>query len=214
MNIFHRVKGYLLVFCLVAVTILPSQSARGQAQFGIVGGANFAALSDIQANNQAISFDNATAFHAGLFVDLKLGPINLRPAAYYLNAGALFEGSTVFQNDTFDLAYVTIPVDLIVNFGLGPIQPYLFVGPEFRIFTPSGIPAEVEAGLQDFVFNGTAGLGVKFQAPGLGVTLYPHLRYSFGISSYTNDSYQFEGVSVEANDANVRMWLLSLGIGF
>ena len=214
MNSFLRVNRIILVVVALISIALPTQRASSQAQFGIVGGANFAALSDIQANNQAISFDNATAFHAGLFLDLQLGPLNLRPAAYYLNAGSLFEGSTVFQNDNFDLAYVTVPIDVVINFGLGPIQPYLFVGPEFRIFTPSGIPAEIEAGLQDFVFNGTAGLGVKFQAPGLGLTLYPHLRYSFGISSYTNDSYQFEGVSVEANDANVRMWLLSLGIGF
>ena len=79
---------------------------------------------------------------------------------------------------------------------------------------PTRVKEEIESGMQDFVFNGTAGLGLQFQAPGLGITLYPHLRYSFGISSYTNSSYQFEGVSVEANDANVRMWLLSLGIGF
>ena len=214
MNTINSVKGLGVVLLFLILSFGPSRTASSQAQFGIVGGANFAALSDIQANNQAISFDNATAFHAGIFVDLQLGPLNLRPAAYYLNAGALFEGSSVFQNDNFDLAYVTVPVDVIINFGVGPIQPYLFVGPELRIFTPSDIPAEIEDGIQDFVFNGTAGLGLKFQAPGLGVTLYPQLRYSFGISSYTNSSYQFEGVSVEANDANVRMWLLSLGIGF
>lgn len=214
MNTFNRLKRAALSALLVIFLWSPAHRALGQAQFGIVGGANFAALSDIQANNQAISFDNATAFHAGIFLDLNLGPINLRPGAYYLNAGALFEGSSVFQNDNFDLAYVTIPVDLVFNIGLGPLQPYFFAGPELRIFTPSDIPQEIEDGIQDFVFNGTAGLGLKIRPPGTGITLYPQLRYSFGISSYTNSSYQFEGVSVEANDANVRMWLLSLGIGF
>ena len=204
----------LSIAALLILFLAPAKASLGQAQFGIVGGGNFAALSDIQANNQAISFDNATAFHAGIFLDLNLGPVNLRPGAYYLNAGALFQGTSLFQEDNFDLAYVTIPVDVVLNFGVGPLQPYLFVGPEVRIFTPSGIPAEIEEGIQDFVFNGTAGIGVKFRAPGLGLTFYPHLRYSFGISNYTNSSYQFEGVSVEANDANVRMWLLSLGIGF
>lgn len=213
MNTFKQLNRAGLSALLIIFLWSPVHVAWGQAQFGIVGGANFAALSDIQANNQAISFDNATAFHAGIFVDLNLGPINVRPGAYYLNAGALFEGSSVFQEDNFDLAYVTIPVDVVFNFGVGPLQPYFFLGPELRIFTPSDIPQEIEEGIQDFVFNGTAGLGLKIRSPG-GLTFYPQLRYSFGISSYTNSSYQFEGVSVEANDANVRMWLLSLGIGF
>ena len=213
--IFRHWKAQLCVTsCIVLLTLCTASSANGQVQFGIVGGGNFASLSDISAENTLVSFDNATSFHAGIFLDLSLGPINLRPAVYYLNAGSLFQGSTVFENDNFDLTYVTIPTDFVFNFGLGPVKPYFFIGPEFRIFTPSGIPSELEDGLQDFVVNGSTGLGLKIGLPGSNLTLYPQLRYSFGISNYTNASYQFEGLSVEANDANVRMWLLSLGVGF
>ena len=214
MNFRHWRTILYFVPCLVFLTQSSIQSASGQVQFGIIGGGNFATLTDIRTENSLVSFDNATAFHAGVFLDLTLGPINARPAVYYLNAGSLFQGTSVFQDDNFDLAYITIPLDVVFNFGLGPIKPYIFLGPEFRIFTPSGIPAELEEGIQDFVVNGSTGLGLKINLPGSSLTLYPQLRYSFGISSYTNANYQFEGLSVEANDANVRMWLLSLGIGF
>lgn len=212
---FRRPLFWLFVtVCLLFGTLPASKSATAQVQLGLVGGANFASLSDIRADNNTIAFDNATAYHAGIFLDLNLGPLNLRPAVYYLNAGPLFEGSSVFQNDNFDLSYVTIPVDVVFNFGLGPLKPYVFLGPEFRILTASDLPDGIENDLENFVFNGSTGLGLKIDLPGVNLTLYPQLRYSFGLSNYTNDNYQFEGLSVQANDANVRMWLLSLGVGF
>ena len=190
------------------------QPLSAQVQLGIAGGANFASLSDIRTEESAVSFDNASAFHIGVFLDLKLGPLNARPALYYLNAGALFNGTSVIQDDNFDVSYVTIPVDFIFNLGLGPIKPYFFLGPEFRFFASGDVPEDVERGLNDFVMIGSAGLGIRINVPVVGITLLPQLRYSFGLSSYTRSSYEVQGITVDANDANVRMWLLTLGIGF
>ena len=203
----------MLLSCLLVQGLFFLQ-ASAQVRLGVVGGANFASLSDISANESAVSFDNATAFHGGLFLDINLGPINVRPAVYYLNAGALFEGTSVFTDDNFDMTYVAIPADVVFTFGLGPLKPYFFIGPEFRIFTPSDVPQELEDSIQDFVVNGSTGLGVRIDLPGSDLTLFPHLRYSFGISEYTSSNYQVQGVSISANDANVRMWLLSLGLAF
>ena len=213
-SIFQRasIRRLFIVLVVFLVTSVWNQAASAQLRLGFVGGANFATLSDIRANNSSVSFDNATAFHAGIFIDASLGPLNLRPAIYYLNAGALFEGTNVFEEDNFDVAYVTVPVDVIFPFGLGPLKPYFFLGPELRFFTPSGVPEEIENSLETFVLNGTTGLGLQINIPGSSVTLYPHLRYSFGISSYTSARYQIDGVAIRANESNVRMWLLSLGI--
>ncbi len=214
----HPNRTCLVVFVSVLMLMLAvspaDRTASAQIRLGVVGGGNFASLSDISANGNPVSFDNASSFHAGVFLDLKLGPLNARPALYYLNAGSLFQGTSVFQDDNFNLTYITVPIDLVFNFGIGPLKPYFFVGPEFRIFTPSGVPSEVEGNIRNFVVNGSTGLGVMLSVPGLGFALYPHIRFSFGISDYTDDNYQVEGFSVSANDANVRMWLLSLGVAF
>ncbi len=203
------------LFALIFASFLYMPAARAQIGFGVIGGGNFSSLNEIQANGSLVSFDNAAAFHAGAFIDIGLGPLSVRPTVLYLNAGELFKGASFLTEDNFDVTYVTIPVDINFAFGVGPLQPYLFAGPEFRLLNSSDLPISLEDDLQSFTMGASAGLGLKIGLPGVGLKLYPHIRYSFGISDFTSRTYEVQGVTVDTGgDSRVNMWLLSLGVGF
>lgn len=191
------------------------QPAQSQIRFGILGGGNFSSLNEIQANGNLVSLENASAFHAGAFLDIGLGPISLRPAAYYLNAGAIFKGASFLSEDSFDVVYVTIPVDINFAMGIGGVKPYVFAGPEFRLLNSTDVPLALEENFQSFTMGASAGVGLELKIPGVGLTLMPHIRYSFGISDFTDRSYEVQGVTVDTGgDSRVNMWLLSLGVAF
>lgn len=190
-------------------------TTTAQVRLGLIGGGNFAALADITAGDELIDFDNTTGYHIGAFLDIGLGGVGLRPAVYYLDAGPLFQGADFLDRDDFNLAYVTVPVDLRVSLGVGPIKPYLLAGPELRILASAGnAPEALEEQLSTLVMSAGLGLGLELQIPGIGLTLYPQIRYSFGISELVDRTYEIEEVSISTDGGQrPNMWLLSLGIG-
>lgn len=208
-------KYSLSVVIAVLLMILTASSAHAQFRFGVVGGANFSSLNEIRAGENLINLDNAIAFHAGAFIDLALGPVAVRPAVYYLNAGPLFKGASFLTEDNFDLVYITIPVDLVYTVGIGPIKPYVFGGPEFRLLNTTDAPQGLDDNIESFVMNASLGVGVEVGLPGTSLKLLPHLRYSFGLSGITKQTYTVQGVTVQTDgDPTVNAWLLSLGVAF
>ncbi len=208
-------KHSFTVAIAVLLMLLTASSATAQFRFGVVGGANFSSLNEIRAGENLINLDNAAAFHAGAFIDVALGPVAIRPAVYYLNAGPLFKGASFLTEDNFDLVYITIPVDLVYTVGIGPIKPYLFAGPEFRLLNTTDAPQALEDNIESFVMNASLGLGVELGIPGTSLKLMPHLRYSFGLSGITKKTYTVQGVTVQTEgDPTVNAWLLSLGLAF
>lgn len=216
MKIFpRRLQAVVCAIGLVLATFLFAKPADAQIRFGVIGGGNFSSLNEIQANGSLVSFDNATAFHAGAFLDIGLGPISIRPAAYYLNAGQLFRGTNFLTEDNFDVTFVTIPVDINYAIGIGPLKPYIFAGPEFRLLNEADAPVALADDLQSFTMGASAGLGLEINLPGSGLTFYPHLRYSFGVSNFTDRVYQVQSVTIDTGgDSRINSWLLSLAIGF
>lgn len=208
-------KRCLSAAIAVLLMLITISSAKAQFRFGVVGGANFSSLNEIRAGENLVNLDNATAFHAGAFIDVALGPVAIRPAVYYLNAGPLFKGATFLSEDNFDLVYITIPVDLVYTVGIGPIKPYLFGGPEFRLLNTTDAPQSLEDDIESFVMNASLGVGVELGIPGTSLKLLPHLRYSFGLSGITKQTYTVQGVTVQTDgDPTVNAWLLSLGLAF
>ena len=200
---------------LILFVALLAQPVKAQVGFGIIGGGNFSTLKSIQANGNLVSFDNATAYHAGAFLHIQLGPLGVRPSVLYLNTGALFNGASFLNQDDFDLSYISIPVDLIYTIGVGPLKPYIFAGPDFHLLNSNGAPAGLEESLETFVMNAGAGVGLALTLPGSSIKLYPQLRYSFGLSGLTDATYQVEGITIQADEEpKASMWLLSLGVGF
>ncbi|MEZ4703139.1 MAG: porin family protein [Rhodothermales bacterium] len=202
----------LLVFSL----FLFSSPASAQVRLGILGGGNFAALNDISAGDALVNFDNTTGYHIGAFVDIGFGALGVRPAVYYLDAGPLFQGAGFLEKDDFNMVYVSVPVDLRFSLGAGPVKPYFLAGPEVRILTSAqDAPPELEDQLSNLVVNAGLGLGLEVNVPGFGITLYPQIRYSFGLSDLVDRTYEINDVTISTDGGQrPNMWLLSLGIGF
>lgn len=207
-----------LAACALAVLLLwtPALTARAQVSLGILGGANFAAFEDVTAGESLVELDNATGYHIGAFLDLGFGPLGIRPAVYYLDAGPLFTGADFLDEDDFHLAYVSVPVDLRYSLGVGPIKPYFLAGPELRILANrQNAPEQLQDRLSDLVMNGGVAVGIEIGIPGVGLTLYPQIRYSFSLSDWLDRSYEIGDVTITTDDGQrPNMWLLSLGVGF
>lgn len=204
----HITLAVALAFITVAV---PSRvAAQG---LGISGGANFSELSDIDTGDRQATFDNASGWHVHLWFDLPIGPIALRPGVRYMDAGDLFEdatvegGGSIVDDETYTL--IEIPLDVRFRFGLPLVSPYVMAGPVLRFPSDSGDSDRFES------FNLAGGAGVGLELGLGGLALYPELKYTFGITRFTNESYEFGGVTISPDeDQTLNAVMLSVGIGF
>lgn len=200
------------LFVLTAVIfVLMMRADTAQAQFGVAVGANFDSMSDISGDRSA-TFDNASGFHIGVFYDLPVGPVAVRPGLFYMNVGSFdaeSEGSVISD---FDLNLIEVPVDVRYRLMLPFIKPYAMAGPVLR-FANSG-DDDFSDSLNNFSVAGNIGLGVEIGAPGAQIRLFPEIRYSFGISRLVDD-VEFLGATFSTED-NIRLssFMLRLGIAF
>lgn len=207
-----RTLPAVLLVLAVALAGVPD----AHAQLGIAAGANFDRLSDIEGDNDTgINFDNATGYHAGLFYELGAGPLRVRPGVYYMDVGAFDfqeEGIQEEVNEEFDLNLIEVPIDLRYQvFPFPLVKPYVTAGPVFR-FNVSGDEGYNEA-FKDFSFAGNVGGGLEIGLPGSSLRLYPELRYSFGVSSITEE-FQIGNVEFNADDTRLNNFMLRLGVSF
>lgn len=196
-----------IVFALAA--IVPQ---RAQAQgFGVLAGANFDNMSDISGDREA-TFENASGFHLGVFYDLPLGPVALRPALVYVNVGSFDAESGESLLGNVDLNLIEVPVDVRVRMMTPFIKPYAMAGPVLR-FASTG-DDELSESLANFSVAGNIGVGLEIGAPGAQIRLYPELRYSFGVTNIMDD-VEFLGATFSADeDVRLSSFMLRLGVAF
>jgi hypothetical protein len=190
---------------LLAAAALAAPAAHAQlipsASFGVTAGVNFASLSDAGSRD----LDNSTGYHAGLYADLGVGGLSIRPAILYVAAGDIdvVPGGT---EDGEGVDYVSIPVDLQLSLPTPLVQPYAIVGPEFRF--PQGDIEEGEVNTRDFSLAANAGLGVE-----LGGFLLPNafaeVRYGLDISGLLDE----EDGSAEEEFESVKVNLVMIRVG-
>lgn len=197
-------------FALLLLTALVGP-APAQAQLGISAGANFTELSDIDTGDTQATFDNASGWHAHLWYDIPLGPVAIRPGVRYMDAGTLFEEASfddpLAGADDESASLFEIPVDVRLRLRMPMITPYVMAGPVLRF--PTG--SDDEDRFESFSLAGGAGVGLEL---GLGgMRLYPELKYTFGITRFTKDSYQIGGVTISPDeDQRLNAVMLSIGI--
>jgi hypothetical protein len=172
------------------LTLAPAVAAQIPS-FGAAVGVNFASLGDAGT----VDLDNATGFHAGVYADLGLGGVSVRPGLFYVRAGR------VLASDE-NVDWVAIPVDVRLSLGTPLVKPYALVGPEARV--PLG---EVFAdGTRSFAVAANIGVGVE-----VGGFLLPsgfaEIRYGLDLSGLRDDPDVDESVKV-----NVVMLRIGAGI--
>ncbi len=185
-------------------------SARAQG-LGISVGANFNSLSDVDTGDRQATFENATGWHLHLWFDLPVGPVAIRPGLRYTDVGEVFDDARIGV-DPFRVEQVVtmleIPVDLRIRLGVPIVTPYVMAGPVLRF--PAG--TDDEDRLKSFSLAGGAGIGVELGL--VGIKLFPELKYTFGITRFTQDSYEIGGVTISPDGSQrLNAVMLSLGVG-
>lgn len=184
------------------------------AQFGVAAGLNFDNLSDIEFGNAEATFESATGYHVGVFLDLGLGPVALRPGVFYRNLGDFEIGGGLIIGDvseTFDISLIEVPVDVRVGLGVTPIiSPYVLAGPVFR-FAATDDEA-FKDNLEDFSVSADIGFGIEVKLG--GISLFPEIRYAFGITRFLKEDIIINNITITPDDeARLNTVMLRLGIG-
>lgn len=183
-----RFRAFVL---LVVVGLLGwGTMAPAQAQLGVAGGLNFESIDDVEAGSGSATLDNSTGYHVGLVYDLSVGPVGIRPGVYYRRVGT-FDLSSVdnqLANAKYTVSAWEIPVDLRYRFLSTPVlSPYLAAGPKATI--PRG-EGDFDEAVTDIAYSLNVGVGADISLPGVGWTLQPELRYTFGASGFFEEDKQ------------------------
>ena len=196
----------------LSLLILAAPLARpAQAQLGIAAGLNYSSFGDIEDDVDA-SFDNSSGYHIGLFYDLAVGPLALRPGLYYMDVGAFAGEEGRFDGEDFDLSLVEAAVDVRLRFGAGAaLAPYLLAGPVLRF--PDSDDEEVREALEEVNVAGSVGAGLELNV--LGLRLFPEVRYTFGLSGLARDGFEIGGQRFEVGEEDrLNPVIVRLGVAF
>lgn len=195
---------------LVIIFLLAATTQTAEAQLGIAAGANFNELSDIDTGDREATFDNATGWHLHLWFDLPAGPIAVRPGLRYMDAGAVFDDDDlVIPDEEQAVSLLEIPIDLRYRFTMPIVTPYALAGPVLRF--PTGNDDDGDR-LQSFSVAANIGIGAELGLANL--RLFPELKYTFGITRFTEEEYELGGVTFEADESqHLNAIMLSLGVG-
>lgn len=176
----------LFAFCL--------KSATAQVSLGLKGGANI-------TNFSGGSFDNLdkkalVGFHAGAFLNFRLGAISLQPELLVSTAGASFQNA----DSSFRLTYVTLPVLLKVR---TPGGFYFEAGPQVGMKVGENVSG-TEVGDLAKNLDLAAGVGIGYQSNGgFGIGA----RYLAGLSKVGDNT-------TELRDPDFKNSVIQVGISF
>lgn len=193
-------------FAALALGALVLAAPAAHAQFGIAAGANFDQLSDVDTGSREATFKNATGYHVGLFVDLPLGPVALRPGVFYTDVSEfeVEDGAGNFDRVSLDL--IEVPIDVRFRIPAPVIKPYVSAGPVFRFAQNQDEDGEFEP--EDFTIAAAAGAGVELSA--LGFRPFAEARYQFGLQDLTKEVAGFS----TASGGRVNSFMIRVGLTF
>ena len=213
MNRFLPMKYKPLSFVIILALYSFGMSSQALAQFGLAAGLNFDSFEDIQVNNRQTTYDNATGYHFGIFLDLGAGPIGLRPGVYYREFGDI-ETNVTGVLESFDLSLVEVPIDLRLSLAAIPvIRPYVTAGPVLSFASTTN--EDYKDLFSKFYVSANIGVGLEIMVPGVGLRLLPEIRYALGITELMKDSFEVRGVSFTADDTQrLNGVMLRLGVAF
>ena len=198
----------------IAAILIWGLPTSANAQLILAGGLNFESLEDIDTGSTKATVDNATGYHFGLYYNLGAGAFAVRPGVFIRNINRL-ETSALSLRDNYKLNLVDVPVDVRFRVASGsPVVPSVSFGPVVHFANSDN--DDFDEALDNLSLSAAVGGGVEFRLPGLGLKLYPEIRYSFGLSGITKDG---EPITIAGQDfrienpSNLNTIMLRLGIG-
>lgn len=183
----------LFLFAFLGLSIVPSNFANAQVGFSF--GSNTNKLTEV---DEFTEFEIARGWHIGIWFDMPVGPLEIRPGLRYLNAGSIFEiandAETAF-NDGGSVGIFEIPIDFRFRFNMDIIRPFVAIGPILRF--PSGGGDDI-SGIKGMHVAGGFGVGLELQVS--RVVLYPELKYVFGITPFLDPEFQIAQRTYRSED--------------
>jgi len=199
-------SGCPAVFLILASLWAP-HTAR--AQIGIVAGYNRDSIEDFVPTNGFDFTDRSNGFHIGIFFNVNVGPVGIRPAVVYHQVPDLI-ASTVEDRTQFDLELVEIPLDLRLRIPIPIIRPYVLAGPVFSF--PSTSVTSVDDLLEPRPVRAEFGIGMELN---LGFRLWPEIRYGRGLGRLMRSAIPLgDGTLLGSGDPRLDTVMIRLGISF
>ncbi len=159
----------------LAVGLLLATPIAATAQIGVVGGYNRDSIEEFVPADGFDFTDRTDGFHIGIFFNVNLGLLGVRPAIIYHRVSDLT--ATVGTDRTqFDIELVEIPLDLRLRLPIPVFRPYLLAGPVFSF--PSTAATGVNRLLNSRPIRVEFGAGLELN---LGFKLWPEIRYGRGL---------------------------------
>lgn len=198
-----------LTALLLAVLAIPPAA---HAQVGLAGGLNFNQLDDISTGSVNANFESSTGYHIGVFYDLGLGPIALRPGIMYRQVGTYEFSDLPTGAEEINLNAIEVPID--VRWRILPlplVKPYLLAGP---VLTFPQSEDDFDS-TESISLNADIGAGVEITLPGIGFTLMPELRYGIATSSFLKDEFEIGDTEIQPqDDPRLNAIMLRLNVRF
>lgn len=163
---------------LAACTLMLSSAVFAQTDFGVKAGLNFTKMSQISLDGESANFK--PGFHAGVFADINLLVIGIRPEILYSQKGFEMDNEDGTLKST--LSYVDVPV--MVKFSPAPLIG-LYLGPQVSFLLNENWDEDLsetfDTDNSSTEFSGVIGAGVRLGKLDLGA------RYNFGLSKVLED---------------------------
>lgn len=193
---------------LAGAAALLAAAPAAHAQIGIAVGANFTTLGDAKDGATTATFDKASGFNAGVYYDLPLGPIALRPGIFYTDLGSLRAETSTAIADSFKVSLIEAPIDVRIRLPMPVLKPYVLAGPVLRFANSE----DDDFTAKQFSLGAAAGAGVELSA--LGFRPFAEARYQFGLGKFVDD-FTVRGNTVTTDD-NTRLnaFVLRVGLTF
>ncbi len=212
----------LLLAVLAALATLP---ASGQVRADLSLGPTVAWTGDpdVGVSNGPLIADGrfvtpvTVGVQGGLGVSLRNGPLGVRVGGRFLNTAALYDGENTLNRQALETSFVTLQLDLQYVRSLGPLQAYVFGGPEARYLVDlSGDVARV-SDLRDGadLLSAAANLGAGLRLDLFGVRLGPEVRYALDLTGVGggNDIALDDGGTLRFDDFDVDTLLVGIVFG-
>lgn len=211
----------LFTLAVVAATMMFSQTANAQVQFGVKAGVNLSSIS-MSHDEDAIDASNRTGFFAGATAVFQLPVVGLgvdgsilydqREAKLKISKISNPDISATPSDESLKLQQIAVPINIRYGFGLGSLaSAFVFAGPQFG-FNVGDKKTEVVKNLVAWETEST-NFSLNF---GVGVMALNHLQVTanYNLALGKTSELSFKNVYNEAFHPEVKASSWQIGVAY
>lgn len=174
-----------------------------RAQIGVTGGYGRDSLGELDAGAGFSLADRADGFHTGIFLDIGLGRLAVRPGIVYRRLqNAAFSG---VERIPADIEIVEFPLDLRLSAPLPVATPYLLAGPVLMF--PSSARPSIDQALVGQRVRLDVGVGLEWD---VGFRLWPEIRFGTGLGGLAGSDAE----AAAGDSSSLETLMIRLGVSF